>query len=485
MSAPASHPLRLAVSRHKARLNAELTKARLRYGFASLDAFRAQIEANKGDLAKDGGLEQVKSALVDAPRQWPHPRWVRINTLKTTLDEQLGTTFAGYKIVDSLEQTLSNTSSTQDEKILFVDEHVPNLLALPPITDLIKTQAYANGLIILQDKASCFPAYLLNHTPEDESCVDACAAPGNKTTHIAAILASHGDATSKSRIYACERDKTRALTLGQMVNTASAEGQVVVKAGQDFLRVDCTKAPWNRVGSLLLDPSCSGSGIVGRDDAITVTLPKKETELPPMTLGKKRKRKFTPAPPPPLENPTDMTSISEDTPADKLPTRLTALSTFQLKLLLHAFQFPRARKITYSTCSLYAEENEHVVMKALDSPIAKQQSWRILRRTEQVAGMRAWKIRGSEEACKQVSAERMDNELKEVAEACIRCEKGTKEGTQGFFVAALAREGPSTAAERGEGKEEEEEEEEMGEEMERRRKKEEEEGEWEGFSEKE
>ena len=354
------------------------------------------------------------------------------------MDEQLRTTFAGYKHSNSLEQLL-DVATSRTEKLLHVDKHIPNLLALPPLTDLPKTSAYTNGLIIFQDKASCFPAYLLNAKPEDGDCMDACAAPGNKTTHLAAIADERGVAGRKPEIYACERDKVRALTLQQMVRIAGAESHVTITAGQDFLRVDPNQPPLDGVGALLLDPSCSGSGIVGRDEVSEIILPRRELTYVPQSRSKKRKRKApVEASQPIVETPVvpEEIPLHGDDGPDQLSTRLAALSTFQLKLLLHAFEFPKARKITYSTCSVYSQENEYVVTKALESPIAKKRGWGILQRDQQISGMKTWEIRGDPQACREISE---TGDVDQVAEACIRCEKGTKEGTQGFFVAAFVR----------------------------------------------
>ena len=364
---------------------------------------------------------------------------MRINTIKTTLEEQLNTTFADYKHIKSPEELLKICSS-HDNKLLHIDKHIPNLIALPPFTDLSKTSAYLNGRIILQDKASCFPAYLLDPRPDDGDCVDACAAPGNKTTHLAAIT-QYEDAIRKPTIYACERDKDRASTLERMIRIAGAQTNVIIKASQDFLRTSPAQPPWSSVGALLLDPSCSGSGIVGRNESLKVVLPSKDKNESFTLQSKKRKRK-APAKSNAViaENPEvpEEIPISETEVPDHLSVRLAALSTFQLKLLLHAFEFPKARKITYSTCSVHAEENEHVIMKALGSPIAKRKGWDVLRRDEQISGMRAWEIRGDVQACKEI----MDGEgVEDIAEACIRCEIGTREGTQGFFVAAFVRDG--------------------------------------------
>ncbi|CAN8096560.1 unnamed protein product [Discula destructiva] len=113
-----------------------------------------------------------------------------------------------------------------------------------------------------------------------------------------------------------------------------------------------------------------------------------------------------------------------------LKMRLAALSSFQLKILLHAFAFPAARRITYSTCSIHAEENEQVVMDALGSDLARQRGWQILPRESQVSGMKAWPVRGLIDACDGNS---------HVAEACIRAHKDDGRGVMGFFVAAFER----------------------------------------------
>jgi putative methyltransferase len=50
----------------------------------------------------------------------------------------------------------------------FRDPHLSeDLFALPSTTKFDKNQDYANGGIILQDKASCFPAKVLMHDWEE------------------------------------------------------------------------------------------------------------------------------------------------------------------------------------------------------------------------------------------------------------------------------------------------------------------------------
>ncbi|KAG5927399.1 hypothetical protein E4U42_002295 [Claviceps africana] len=422
---PQSHGLRCSVERHKARLGSEFTRARLRRKAPSVEALRAQItKATAGEEAS-------------------HPRWVRVNVLKSTIEEQLESTFRAYARAETIRDLVA-----KEGKYIWLDPHVPNLVAVTPGHDLSRTEAYTSGKIILQDKASCFPAYLLDPRSEDGDIVDACAAPGNKTTHLASIVHSHTPdfASRQQTIFAFEKDVRRAQTLEKMVGIAGAKNMTRIALGQDFLQADPGAEKFKNVGALLLDPSCSGSGIVGRDSMPQLHLPApapapaqsqqqhgRARSASRTDSSNKRKRKLdqvcTDAADGAVLRDDDGNEISIDSERD-LSERLEALASFQLTLLLHAFRFPSARKVTYSTCSIHSQENEHVVMAALRSEVAREMGWRILRREDQVSGMKAWPVRGVVEACNGDEA---------VAEACIRTYKDDGHGVMGFFVAAFTR----------------------------------------------
>lgn len=409
---PASHGLRAAIERQKSRLTAEFTRARLRRRCSSVAALKEHIEASLYSNSQ-------------------HPRWIRINTLKTTLEDQLATTFQGHQRVDSIEKVLSGSG-----RDIYVDEHIPDLVAVSPRFTFAKCNAYKSGDIILQDKASCFPAYLLDPQLSDGDVIDGCAAPGNKTTHLAAIISSRGHDASQAHpsIYAFEKDTKRAKTLEKMVKTAGSDNFTHIHQGQDFLKVNPLDKTFSKVGAILLDPSCSGSGIVGRDDMPELHLPgiKTASKSSKNTGEQSKKRKR------PVEDQQDPERVLIDddgnttvaTSEKDLQARLEALSSFQLTLLLHAFNFPAAHKITYSTCSVHAEENEQVVLKALQSEVAQRRGWHVLSRDAQVSGMKAWPVRGQTEACDGDS---------QVSESCIRAFKDDGRGVMGFFVAVFVR----------------------------------------------
>jgi putative methyltransferase len=393
--------------------------------------------------------EEVKDDEGKSPNR--HPRWVRVNTVKSSLGEQLSSTFKGYERVEGIGEILRAKGS---RKIYYEDPNIPNLLALPSRIDLSKTAAYTKGEIIFQDKASCFPAYLLHLTEGDGDVIDGCAAPGNKTTHAAAIVHGLG---KEQKVIAFERDKGRTAILQKMVKLAGADKIVTVKGASDFIAAKPGSQEYENVGAILLDPSCSGTGIVGRDDAIKLHLPSAAAEPSKASSNSKsKKRKRGKEEEKPTEPTGDLTldldeSTQEEVPldaADKLTERLTALSTFQLHILTHAMRFQNARKITYSTCSIHFEENEGVVFQALATSVAKERGWRILKREQQVEGLKKWNRRGQWEDGKLSGSVVVEGQgMQDVLDGCIRCDKETDEGTMGFFVAAFVRDGDDDAME--------------------------------------
>ena len=369
-----------------------------------------------------------------------------MNNALSSLDRELKDTFVDYAPVSSLSEL-----SKAGMKSYYLDSHIPDLLALQPTVELTSSEAYKSGRIILQDKASCFPAYLLlgdiSPRPWEGDIIDGCAAPGNKTTHLASLLSASSRSSKKShgkfKILSFDASPMRSNTLQKMVDTAGLSKKVTVFPGTDFLSMDPEDPQFKNVTALLLDPSCSGSGIKNREDIPTLALPEeaasKKRPAESNTNGvRKKKRKFDNY----KNGSVPLGSAPESTEeeirdADIDTERLTKLSNVQAQIVLHAFKFPTATRVTYSTCSIHEEENENVVHRLLTSPVAKDRGWRILRRDEQVEGMKKWKHRGLK------TSERSDGSnwslSEEESQACIRCAADDEEGTGGFFVAGFVR----------------------------------------------
>ncbi|CAG8481154.1 10690_t:CDS:2 [Cetraspora pellucida] len=302
------------------------------------------------------------------------PRYIRVNTLKTSIEKVIehfqAKGFTHEEPIDDLTNICPKT--------IRKDRHLPDLLILPSNTDLHKDALYLSGDIILQDKASCIPAFVCSPS-FNSHVIDACAAPGNKTSHLSAIMQNTG------KIWAFDLDKSRLNLLKTLIQKA---GYVEAIHGS-FLDVDPLDSKYSSVGYILLDPSCSGSGIVNRLDY--------------------------------LIDASDDAQEHSDL-SHKFKERLENLSEFQEKIILHAFKFPLVQKIIYSTCSVYAEENEHVIKRVLD-----QTDLFVLANKNDI--MPSWPRRG-------ISSEINNDEG--TAEKLIRTSPN-EDYTNGFFVACFVR----------------------------------------------
>ncbi|NWX74664.1 NSUN5 methyltransferase, partial [Alca torda] len=277
--------------RHRARLEAELARLKVQQKVSRNEDLLAPVQA------ASPGASQV-------------PRYVRVNTLKTCVDDVIDFfKRQGYSYLGKAA-SMEELRALSGKKFL-LDLHLPELLVFPPQTDFHDNLLYTSGHIILQDKASCLPAFLLDPAAGSH-VIDACAAPGNKTSHLAAIL------KNKGQIFAFDVDTKRLATMNTMLMRAGVTGFQL--AQQDFLTVDPGDPKYGKVTYILLDPSCSGSGMVNR-------------------------------------LPTEEAALSTE--------RLQALAGFQRKVLSHALSFPALQRLVYSTCSLHREENEDVVHAVL------------------------------------------------------------------------------------------------------------------------
>ncbi|CAD8106690.1 unnamed protein product [Paramecium primaurelia] len=202
------------------------------------------------------------------------------------------------------------------------DEHIPNLCKVDYdiySQYLSKNPEFLKGnTYIVQSKSSALPAYLLLRNIKNKiaDIIDCCAAPGNKTIQLS-HYAKQNNITGK--IYAIERDEKRFEILKNRLNKYNCEN--VQPLNFDFLTIKPRDYPNIKIA--LLDPSCSGSGMLqlrmieaSKDDSIEVPDNKKE--------------------------------------------QVTQLSQFQSKMLHHLTFFKKLKLIIYSTCSIYKEENEDV-----------------------------------------------------------------------------------------------------------------------------
>lgn len=175
--------------------------------------------------------------------------------------------------------------------------------------DLRVLNLYKNGEIYLQSLSSMLPAIALNPKANTD-ILDMTAAPGGKTTQLAAMT------QNQAHITACEMNHIRAERLRYNLEKQGASSVYLMEKDSrkldDFFAFD----------NILLDSPCSGSGTLNGND-------------------------------PNLEKRFTMKLIEKSTKS-------------QLSLLKKALTILKpGHEMVYSTCSILACENEEIVEKAL------------------------------------------------------------------------------------------------------------------------
>jgi 25S rRNA (cytosine2278-C5)-methyltransferase len=165
-----------------------------------------------------------------------------VNTILSSVDQVLERLLAeGYELCAPDRVRASRKPQgrrSTPERLVALDEHVANVILLPAGTDLHAHPLLLCGAIVLQDKASCFSAAVLN-PPPDAQVIDACAAPGNKTSHAAALMRNRGT------VYAFDRDARRLDLLRRLTSRAGAT--CISPRCADFLAIDPNTKEFSQV----------------------------------------------------------------------------------------------------------------------------------------------------------------------------------------------------------------------------------------------
>jgi 16S rRNA (cytosine967-C5)-methyltransferase len=128
------------------------------------------------------------------------------------------------------------------------DPELPEALVLDGPLDIHRTGAWASGAIIAQSRAAMLAARALDPQP-GERVLDLCAAPGGKSTHMAALMGDRGE------VLAVEHNRARAEQLRDTARRLHASCVRVEVSDAAVARPE--GAVFDRV---LVDPPCSGLG---------------------------------------------------------------------------------------------------------------------------------------------------------------------------------------------------------------------------------
>ncbi len=241
-------------------------------------------------------IEQIGETETEQLCEWFNQSptiHLRINPLKTSI-AQIETAFQAQNI---------STSRIP---------HLPQALRLNSSTGAIQNlPGYSEGWWTIQDSSAQLVTHLLDPQP-GEIIIDACAAPGGKTTHSAELMQDTGT------IYACDKTASRLKKLTENADRLQMKS-IKIHTG------DSRQFPEfiNLADRVLLDAPCSGLG----------------------TLHRRADARWR-----------------------HTPENIQQQSQLQSELLANAATFVKSGGVlVYATCTIHPLENEQVVRSFLDS----------------------------------------------------------------------------------------------------------------------
>jgi 16S rRNA (cytosine967-C5)-methyltransferase len=211
------------------------------------------------------------STAAQAALRHSHPRWIAELWFDALGPEQARALMAaGNEPAETAVR--ANTLRIDADQLaerLAVATHradgLPEGLVLDEPFDAFSSPLWEEGLFMPQSRAAMAVARILDPRPEEE-VLDLCAAPGAKTTHIAALMQDSG------RVVAVERHPGRADALRR---TAARMG-----AGSIEIRTSDATEPQGAFDRVLVDPPCSDLGtLAARPDARWRKTPEDVAEL--------------------------------------------------------------------------------------------------------------------------------------------------------------------------------------------------------------
>lgn len=239
------------------------------------------------------GIKEAKN-IVKAFNKKPSID-LRINSLKTDLNKFLNVL---------TECNINATVISQLSNGVALNSNPRSIKKLP---------GYSDGMWVVQDRSSQWVAPLLNPM-KGEKILDACSAPGSKTTHLAELV------NDDAEILAVDRSEKRLKILQSNLDRLNIKSVKTLKADATSL-IDIKPNLISYFDKILIDAPCSGIGTFAR-------------------------------------NPDSRWSLSKD--------KINQLVLLQERLLENIF--PLLKKngtLVYSTCTICPEENDLLIKRFL------------------------------------------------------------------------------------------------------------------------
>lgn len=287
-----------------------------KYGYKSVSFVNAILrKVEKSDYEE---LKQIEDNFDRISKMYSMPKWITEKLITQygipKAEEICKNSNLRPKMtirVNSLKITLEELKKKLEERgIMYQEARIPNFLSLKNIKNVSNLDLFRNGFFTVQDEGAGEIGYILD-PKQSEKVLDACSAPGGKTTHIAELMKNEGE------ILAWDIHSHRVKLVEE---NAKRLGISIIEAKEkDALEYE---EKYNEMfDKILLDVPCMGIGVLKRKPDI-----------------KWQKRK------------EDILEIQ------KIQENLLNIGIRYLK---------PGGELVYSTCSILKEENEDVIEKAI------------------------------------------------------------------------------------------------------------------------
>jgi 16S rRNA (cytosine967-C5)-methyltransferase len=294
----------------------EIAKIRGHKGIASL------VNGVLRSIQREGlpSMEKVSDPNKRLSLETSHPEWL-ITRWVNQFGYEKTKEMCEINLTAPLQTARVNTTKiSRDECVAILEEDGYHIEKSPFIPEAIRslkgnlasTISFKYGMFTIQDESSMLAAYALG-AEQNEFILDACAAPGGKSTHIAEKMNNTGEVISVD----LHQHKVRLIN-----DNAKRLGLENIKTSISDSRHLQEKFKTESFDRILLDAPCSGFGVMRRKPDMKYTKTEKDIER---------------------------------------------LSTIQQDLLMSVS--PLLKKggiLVYSTCTVDKEENENTVKTFLD-----------------------------------------------------------------------------------------------------------------------
>ncbi len=270
-------------------------------------------------------LERLGQLVTDEPIQQlgvrhSIPDWI-VNVWSSQLDEdELELLCAWVNRVPTIDLRINQMCRSVAEVEAALNDFGLNSIHLPDIPGALRfldrpgqiqqLPGFHDGWWTVQDSSAQLVSYLLDPQPE-ERIIDACAAPGGKTTHIAELMGDRGE------VWACDRSPARLKRVKE--NSERLKLHSIRILAEDSRHVTQFN---NQADRVLVDAPCSGLGTLHRH---------------------------------------------VDARWRQIPESVDTLAALQRELLNQAALWVKPLGfLVYATCTLHPAENEAIVQQFLD-----------------------------------------------------------------------------------------------------------------------